>query len=106
MASFDTVDHAWMLRFLEHRIGDRRILRLIRKWLTAGVVEHGHKTRASVGTPQGAVISPLLAKSRGLKRRSSGTSGRRRRRMEASLVSASRSGSPCGSGSTACCRIS
>ena len=60
-AFFDTVDHAWMMRFLEHRIGDKRILRLIRKWLTAGVVEHGHKTDVRVGTPQGAVISPLLA---------------------------------------------
>lgn len=60
-AFFDTVDHAWMMRFLEHRIGDTRVLRLIRKWLTAGVVENGHKTDVRVGTPQGAVISPLLA---------------------------------------------
>jgi len=60
-AFFDTVDHAWMLRFLEHRIADRRVLRLIGKWLTAGVVEHGKKTDVQVGTPQGAVISPLLA---------------------------------------------
>ena len=60
-AFFDTVDHDWMLRFLEHRIGDKRVLRLIRKWLTAGVVEHGHITDVLVGTPQGAVISPLLA---------------------------------------------
>ena len=60
-AFFDTVDHDWMLRFLEHRIADRRVLRLIRKWLTAGVVEHGEKTAVTVGTPQGAVISPLLA---------------------------------------------
>ena len=50
-----------MLRFLEHRIGDRRILRLIGKWLAAGVVEQGCKTEVRVGTPQGAVISPLLA---------------------------------------------
>ncbi|MGH9650341.1 MAG: reverse transcriptase domain-containing protein, partial [Terriglobales bacterium] len=57
-AFFDTVDHDWMLRFLEHRIADRRVLRLIRKWLTAGVVEHGYKTDVLVGTPQGAVISP------------------------------------------------
>ncbi|MFY9512995.1 MAG: reverse transcriptase domain-containing protein [Rubrivivax sp.] len=49
------------MRFLEHRIGDSRVLRLIRKWLTAGVVEHGRKTEVRVGTPQGAVISPLLA---------------------------------------------
>ena len=60
-AFFDTVDHDWMLRFLEHRIGDKRVLRLIRKWLTAGVVENGYKTDALVGTPQGAVNSPLLA---------------------------------------------
>jgi RNA-directed DNA polymerase len=60
-AFFDTVDHAWMMRFLEHRIGDMRVLRLIRKWLMAGVVENGHKTDVRVGTPQGAVISPLLA---------------------------------------------
>ena len=58
---FDTVDHDWMRRFLEHRIADRRMLRLIIKWLTAGVVENGKKTAVWVGTPQGAVISPLLA---------------------------------------------
>lgn len=60
-AFFDTVDYAWMMRFLEHRIGDTRVLRLIRKWLTAGVVEDGKKTDVLVGTPQAAVISPLLA---------------------------------------------
>ncbi|MEN9543677.1 MAG: hypothetical protein RLZZ598_510 [Pseudomonadota bacterium] len=60
-AFFDTVDHAWMMRFLGHRIGDTRVLRLIRGWLTAGVVENGKKTEVWVGTPQGAVISPLLA---------------------------------------------
>ncbi|ULX56209.1 group II intron reverse transcriptase/maturase (plasmid) [Cupriavidus taiwanensis] len=58
---FDTVDHGWMMRFLEHRIADKRLLRLIRKWLTAGVIENGAKTEIRVGTPQGAVISPLLA---------------------------------------------
>ena len=60
-AFFDTVDHAWMMRFLGHRIGDTRVLRLIRRWLTAGVVENGKKTEVLVGAPQGAVISPLLA---------------------------------------------
>jgi group II intron reverse transcriptase/maturase len=60
-AFFDTVDHGWMMRFLEHRIADRRMLRIIRKWLTAGVVEEGCRTEVRVGTPQGAVISPLLA---------------------------------------------
>jgi RNA-directed DNA polymerase len=60
-AFFDTIDHGWMMRFLEHRIADSRILRLIRKWLTAGVIEDGARTVLQVGTPQGAVISPLLA---------------------------------------------
>ena len=58
---FDSVDHAWRIRLLEHRIGDRRVLRLIRKWLKAGVLEEGTITRSEAGTPQGAVISPLLA---------------------------------------------
>jgi group II intron reverse transcriptase/maturase len=58
---FDNIDHEWLLRFLEHRIADRRILRLIRKWLTAGVSEDGQWSRTTVGTPQGSVISPLLA---------------------------------------------
>ena len=58
---FDTIGHDWMMKFLEHRIGDRRILRLIQKWLKAGVVENG-KWRPSDGdSPQGASISPLLA---------------------------------------------
>jgi group II intron reverse transcriptase/maturase len=58
---FDSISHEWMLRFLERRIADRRVLRLIRKWLKAGVSEEGEWTRSNVGTPQGAVISPLLA---------------------------------------------
>ena len=58
---FDTVSHDWLIRFVEHRIGDRRVIRLIRKWLTAGVMEDGVVTPGTVGTPQGAVISPLLA---------------------------------------------
>lgn len=60
-AFFDTIDHEWMVRFLEHRIADRRILRLIRKWLKAGVIEDGRRVETEKGTPQGAVISPLLA---------------------------------------------
>jgi len=60
-AFFDTIDHVWMMRFLEHRIGDRRTLRLIRKWLTVGVVEDDRRIPAERGSPQGAVISPLLA---------------------------------------------
>ena len=58
---FDTIDHQWLIEFLEHRIGDRRILRLIRKWLRAGVSDEGEWSQAREGTPQGAVISPLLA---------------------------------------------
>ncbi len=60
-AFFDSIDHKWMLRFLEHRIADRRMVRLIRKWLKAGVIEEGNRIEAEKGTPQGAVISPLLA---------------------------------------------
>jgi RNA-directed DNA polymerase len=60
-AFFDSIDHEWMMRFVEHRIGDRRVLRLIRKWLTVGVVEDEVRHPAEKGTPQGAVISPLLA---------------------------------------------
>ena len=58
---FDKIDHDWMIRFVEHRIGDRRILRLIRKWLKAGVMEQDRWTETEEGTPQGAVISPSLA---------------------------------------------
>ena len=58
---FDTIDHEWLLRFVEHRVADPRVLRLIRKWLRAGVSEDGQWSRTTVGTPQGAVISPLLA---------------------------------------------
>jgi len=58
---FDNIGHDWMMRFVEHRIGDRRVIRLIRKWLKAGVVEDGIRQPVTKGTPQGAVISPLLA---------------------------------------------
>jgi len=58
---FDAVNHEWLIRFVEHRIGDGRILRLIRKWLKAGVMEDGKFVPTEAGTPQGAVISPLLA---------------------------------------------
>src|SRR3954467_4620447 len=58
---FDTVDQTWLLRFVEHRIGDPRIIRLIRKWLTAGVLEDGIVQVSDRGTGQGSVISPLLA---------------------------------------------
>ena len=58
---FDAIDHSWLIKFLERRIGDRRLLRLIRKWLRAGVSEDGEWSETTVGTPQGAVISPILA---------------------------------------------
>ena len=58
---FDAIDHEWMMRFVEHRIGDPRVLRLIRKWLNAGVVEDGRWRASAEGTPQGATMSPLLA---------------------------------------------
>jgi len=58
---FDNISHAWMLKFVEHRVADRRILRLIQKWLKAGVMEEGRWSETERGTPQGAVISPLLA---------------------------------------------
>jgi RNA-directed DNA polymerase len=61
VASFDEISQEWMVRFLEHRIGDRRIIRLIQKWLKAGVLEEGVVTVSDRGTGQGSVISPLLA---------------------------------------------
>ena len=60
-ASFDAMAHSWTIRFLEHRIADKRILRLIAKWLKVGITEDGRVTRSERGTPQGAVISPILA---------------------------------------------
>ena len=58
---FDTIDHQWLQRFLQHRIGDQRVMRLIGKWLKAGVMEEGEWKASEEGTPQGATISPLLA---------------------------------------------
>ena len=58
---FDTVSQHWLVRFVEHRVGDPRIIRLIRKWLNAGVLEDGVVTTSEWGTGQGSVISPLLA---------------------------------------------
>ena len=58
---FDSVSQTWLIRFLEHRIGDERIIRLVHKWLKAGVLEEGAWSVSEKGTPQGAVISPLLA---------------------------------------------
>jgi RNA-directed DNA polymerase len=58
---FDTINHTWLMRFLERRIADPRMLRLIQKWLRAGVSEDGEWSKTEVGTPQGSVISPLLS---------------------------------------------
>jgi group II intron reverse transcriptase/maturase len=58
---FDNLSHEWAVKFLEHRVADRRIIRLIQKWLKAGVSEDGQWSETSKGTPQGAVVSPLIA---------------------------------------------
>ena len=58
---FDNLDHRWLIKFVEHRVADPRILRLIQKWLKAGVMEAGKWSEVQTGSPQGSVISPLLA---------------------------------------------
>jgi retron-type reverse transcriptase len=58
---FDNLDKSWLIKFLEHRVADPRILRLIQKWLKAGVMEEGKWSEPKTGSPQGSVISPLLA---------------------------------------------
>ena len=58
---FDTIDHGWLVKFLEHRLADRRVVRLIQKWLSAGVLEDGKRLQMEEGTPQGGSASPLLA---------------------------------------------
>jgi group II intron reverse transcriptase/maturase len=58
---FDTLDHGWLVKFIGHRIGDPRVVRLIQKWLRAGVMEQGRWQAVDEGTPQGGVISPLLS---------------------------------------------
>lgn len=58
---FDAIDHEWLVKFIEHRIADQRVIRHIRKWLKAGVLEDGTWRRVEEGTPQGGSISPLLA---------------------------------------------
>jgi group II intron reverse transcriptase/maturase len=58
---FDTLDHGWLVKFIEHRIADRRVVRLIQKWLKAGVLEEGRRAPTETGTVQGGSISPLLA---------------------------------------------
>jgi len=60
-AFFDTLVHGWLVKFIEHRVADRRVVRLIQKWLNAGVLEDGKRIRSEVGTVQGGSISPLLA---------------------------------------------
>ena len=60
-AYFDTIPRDWLITFLEHRIGDRRVTRLIQKWLNAGVMDDGSWTDTGLGTPQGAIVSPTLA---------------------------------------------
>jgi len=58
---FDHVSHAWLARFVEQRIGDTRVIRLIQQWLTAGVLEEGRWTPSEEGVPQGGLSSPVLA---------------------------------------------
>src|ERR1039457_7516584 len=58
---FDKLQHGWLVQFVEHRIGDKRIVRLIQKWLKAGVLEQGQWSETKEGSPQGSVISPVLA---------------------------------------------
>src|SRR5229473_3101219 len=58
---YDAIDHGWLVKFIEHRVGDQRMMRLIKKWLAAGVMENGEWAASEVGAPQGATASPLLA---------------------------------------------
>ena len=58
---YDTLDHGWLVKFVEHRVADRRVIRLIQKWLNAGVLEEGKRVQSEVGTVQGGSISPLLS---------------------------------------------
>lgn len=58
---FDSLDHEWLIKFVEHRIADRRVIRHIRKWLSAGVLETGKHVKQEEGVPQGGSVSPLLA---------------------------------------------
>jgi retron-type reverse transcriptase len=58
---FDKLQHDWLVEFVEHRIGDKRVVRLIQKWLKAGVMEDGEWSETKEGSPQGSVISPILA---------------------------------------------
>jgi len=59
---FDNLDKSWLIQFVEHRVADPRILRLIQKWLNAGVIEEGEWSNTKTGSPQGSVITPLTQK--------------------------------------------
>jgi RNA-directed DNA polymerase len=58
---YDTLDHGWLVKFVEHRVADQRVIRLIQKWLNAGVLEEGKRVQSEIGTVQGGSISPLLS---------------------------------------------
>ncbi|MCK5682103.1 group II intron reverse transcriptase/maturase, partial [bacterium] len=58
---FDNVDHEWMIKFLEHRIADKRVLRYVKRFLKAGIMEDGIVSGSDKGTPQGGLVSPILA---------------------------------------------
>ncbi len=58
---FDTIEHDWLMKFVEHRVADARVVRLIKKWLRAGMLEDGQVWQSELGTVQGGSISPLLA---------------------------------------------
>jgi RNA-directed DNA polymerase len=58
---YDSIDHGWLVKFIKHRIADRRVVRLIQKWLNAGVLEDGKRMQVEEGTPQGGSASPLLS---------------------------------------------
>jgi len=60
-AYFDTISHEWLMKFIEHRIGDKRLTALLQKWLQAGVMEAGEWRSSEAGTPQGGLVSPVLA---------------------------------------------
>jgi RNA-directed DNA polymerase len=62
VVSFDHVSHEWLEKFLKHRIADNRVLRLIQKWMKAGVLEDGERLKTEQGTPQGAVMTPRTQK--------------------------------------------
>jgi RNA-directed DNA polymerase len=59
--SFDNISHDWLLQMIEHRVGDKRLIALVRKWLRAGVMEEGEWKLSEAGTPQGGLVSPVLA---------------------------------------------